>query len=148
MITFKQSIVGVLGNIGTTFSFFPLLPNFVHKLRGVVFSDFLKVHFSSNVVLDNRYPDQITIESGVIFATRSLVTAHSYIPKNNKVIGKKEIIKPVYIGKDVFIGANAIILPGTYLAKGYYIAAGAVVSGKFKKNCLLAGNPAIVKRKG
>ncbi|CAE19711.1 possible acetyltransferase [Prochlorococcus marinus subsp. pastoris str. CCMP1986] len=146
MITFKQSIVGILGNIATTFSFLPYLPNFIHKFRGVRFENFLKVHFSSNVILDNRYPDKIRIDKGVVFATGSLITAHSFVPKNNKVVGIKEIIKSVFIGKNVFIGAKAIILPGTHLEEGCYVAAGAVVSGKFKKNCLIAGNPAIIKR--
>tara|TARA_B100000242_G_scaffold267301_1_gene216684 strand:- start:172 stop:624 length:453 start_codon:yes stop_codon:yes gene_type:complete len=146
MITFRQSIVGILGNIATTFSFLPLFPNFIHKARGVRFEDFLKVHFSSNVILDNRYPEKIKIDKGVVFATGSLITAHSFVPKDNKVVGIKEIVKSVFIGKNVFIGAKAIILPGTYLEEGCYVAAGAVVSGKFKKDCLIAGNPAIVKR--
>ena len=147
MITFNQMIVGILGNIATQFSFIPFFPNILHKLRGVKFRNFLKVFFASNVVIDNRFPNQVTIESGVVFATGSIIIAHSFVPKNNTVIGKEEIIKSVYIGRNVFIGANAIILPGTHISDGCYVAAGAVVSGKFKKNCLIAGNPGIVKRK-
>ena len=39
-----------------------------------------------------------------------------------------------------------IILPGTYLDDGCYVAAGSVVKGRFGKDCLIAGNPAIVKK--
>ena len=146
MITLKQIIVGIVGFIATKLSFIPVLPNLLHTLRGVKFSNFLKVYFASEVFIDNRYPNKITIENGVVFATRSMVIAHSFIPNNNKVIGSKEVIKPVFIGKNVFIGANAIILPGTYLDEGCYVAAGSVVKGRFGKDCLIAGNPAIVKR--
>ena len=76
---------------------------------------FLKVHFSSNVILENRYPSKIRIDKGVVFASRSLISAHSFVLKNNKVVGVKEIVKSVFFGKNVFIGAKAIILPGTYI---------------------------------
>ena len=147
MISFKQLVVGILGLIATKFSFIPFLPNFLHNLRGVKFSNFLKVYFASEVFIDNRYPNKITIENGVVFATRSIVIAHSFVPNNNKVIGRKEVVKSVFIGNNVFIGANAIILPGTYLDEGCYVAAGSVVKGIFEKDCLIAGNPAIVKRR-
>ena len=146
MISLKQIIVRITGLIATKLSFIPFLPNFLHNLRGVRFSNFLKVYFASDVFIDNRYPNKITIENGVVFATRSIVIAHSFVPNNNNVIGKREVIKSVFIGKNVFIGANAIILPGTYLDDGCYVAAGSVVKGRFKKDCLIAGNPAIVKR--
>ena len=35
MITFKQVIVAILGNVATNFSFIPFFPNFIHKIRGV-----------------------------------------------------------------------------------------------------------------
>ena len=146
MISLKQIIIGIMGFIATKLSFIPLLPNLLHSLRGVRFSNFLKVYFASEVLIDNRYPNKITIENGVVFATRSIVIAHSFVPTNNKVIGANEIVKSVFIGKNVFIGANAIILPGTYLDDGCYVAAGSVVKGNFGKDCLIAGNPAIVKR--
>ena len=147
MITFKQIIVGILGNIASSVWFVPYLSNIIHKIRGVRFTNFFNVYFSRNVIIDNRYPSKITICSGVVFAPRSIVIAHSYVPRNNRVVGKQEIIKPVFIGKNIFIGANSIILPGTILDEGCYVAAGAVVSGKFEKNCLIAGNPAKVKRR-
>lgn len=55
--------------------------------------------------------------------------------------------KEIHIGKNCFIGCNAIILKGTILGDGCVVGAGAVVSGKFKDNCVIAGNPARVIRK-
>ena len=147
MITIKQIITGILGNIATSLWFIPFLSNFIHHIRGVNFTNPFKVFIARGVIIDNRYPNKIFIRSGVILATRSMIIAHSFVPKNNKVIGEKEVVKKIYIGENVFIGANSIILPGTIIGKGCYVAAGSIVSGKFKSDCLIAGSPAIVKRR-
>tara|TARA_B100000963_G_C22417883_1_gene576296 strand:- start:137 stop:583 length:447 start_codon:yes stop_codon:yes gene_type:complete len=146
MISSKHIVVGILGNVATTLSFLPFIPNFLHKIRGVKFANYLTVYFARDVIIDNRYPEQIFIDNGAVISSRSIVLSHSFIPRNNRVISKKEIIKSVYIGKNVFIGANSVILPGSYLGNGCYVGAGSVVSGRFERDCLVAGNPATVKR--
>lgn len=146
MISPKHVIVGFLGNVATTLSFFPFIPNFLHKIRGVKFANYLTVYFARDVIIDNRYPEQIFIDHGAVISSRSIVLSHSFIPRNNNVVSTQEIIKSVYIGKNVFIGANSVILPGSYLDDGCYVGAGSVVSGRFERDCLIAGNPAIVKR--
>lgn len=55
--------------------------------------------------------------------------------------------REIKIGKNCFIGCNAIILKGTVLGDGCVVGAGAVVTGKFKDNMVIAGNPARVIRK-
>ncbi len=52
--------------------------------------------------------------------------------------------KEIHIGKNCFLGCNSIILKGTVLGDGCVVGAGAVVSGKYEKNCVIAGNPARV----
>lgn len=63
--------------------------------------------------------------------------------------GDSEVVpsKEIHIGKNCFIGCNSIILKGTILGDGCVVGAGAVVSGKFKENCVIAGNPAKVIRR-
>lgn len=58
-------------------------------------------------------------------------------------IGTREVV----IGKDCFIGCNAIILKGSKIGDGCVIGAGAIVSGQFKENCIIVGNPAKVVNK-
>lgn len=50
--------------------------------------------------------------------------------------------KEIYIGRNCFIGCNTIILKGTKLGDNCVVGAGAVVSGDFRDNCVIAGNPA------
>lgn len=62
--------------------------------------------------------------------------------------GNSELVsgKDITIGKNCFIGCNSIILKGTVLGDGCVVGAGAVVAGKFRDNCVIAGNPAKVIR--
>ena len=147
MISFKQLIKGILGNIAYSLWFIPYASNLLHKFRGVKFEKINSVFIGRNVLIDNRYPQKIFISKDTVIAPMSIILAHSFVPKGNKVIGENEIVKNVFIGKGVFIGCNSILLPGTKLDDYCYVAAGSVVSGVFPPNSLIAGNPGRIKRK-
>ena len=53
----------------------------------------------------------------------------------------------VIIGADVWIGANATILPGVTIGNFCIVAAGAVVTKDVPSGVLVAGNPAVIKKK-
>ena len=148
MISFSTLIQGFIGNIASSLWFIPYGANILHKLRGVKFEKLYSVYIGRSVLIDNRYPQKIFIRKNTIIAPRSIILAHSFIPKGNKVVGEDEIVKEVIIGKGVFIGSNSIILPGSKLGDYCYVAAGSVVSGVFPPECLIAGNPGKIKRSG
>jgi acetyltransferase-like isoleucine patch superfamily enzyme len=52
------------------------------------------------------------------------------------------------IGHHCVIGGRAIILPGVTLGNHVFVAAGSVVTKDFPDNCMIAGNPARIVRKG
>jgi acetyltransferase-like isoleucine patch superfamily enzyme len=53
----------------------------------------------------------------------------------------------IEVGEGVWVGANATILGGAIIGAGSIVAAGSVVlAGEYPANCLLAGNPARVKK--
>jgi hypothetical protein len=54
-----------MGNFASAIWFFPFICKFLHSLRGIKFSDPKSVFISSNVVLDNRNPELISIGSDV-----------------------------------------------------------------------------------
>ena len=54
---------------------------------------------------------------------------------------------PVVIGDNVWIGANVTILPGVTIGDYVVVAAGAVVTKDVPSGVLVAGVPAIVKKR-
>ena len=56
--------------------------------------------------------------------------------------------KPIIIGDDVFIGAQSIILKGVTIGDRAIIGAGSVVTKDVPADCIAAGNPATLIRRG
>ena len=54
---------------------------------------------------------------------------------------------PVTIGNNVWIGAGVNILPGVTIGDNAVIAAGSVVTKDVPSDCVVAGNPAVVKKR-
>lgn len=62
----------------------------------------------------------------------------------NRLTGKR-----IVIGDRVWIGADAIVLAGSVIPSGCVVAAGSIVRSVFTdENCLIAGSPARVIRRG
>lgn len=53
----------------------------------------------------------------------------------------------VTIGDDCWIGGSAVILPGVTIGNRCIIAAGSVVKDNVPDDCMVAGNPAVVKKR-
>ncbi|MBR1461783.1 MAG: acyltransferase [Prevotella sp.] len=54
---------------------------------------------------------------------------------------------PVVIEDNVWVGANATILPGVTIGSMSVVAAGAIVTKDVPSGVLVAGNPAVIKKK-
>lgn len=59
----------------------------------------------------------------------------------------QEYAYPVTIGKDCWIGGGAIICPGVTIGDRCIVAAGSVVTRDVPDDSLVAGNPAVLKKK-
>ena len=59
----------------------------------------------------------------------------------------QEYAYPVTIGKDCWIGGGAIICPVVTIGDRCIVAAGSVVTRDVPDDSLVAGNPAVVKKK-
>lgn len=114
---------------------------------------YLRSHFGmdigDNVIIartahldKNINPKGIHIGDNTWLLRNSMVLAHDHCRGENGV-GK---LFDTYIGKNCVIGVNSIILPGVTIGDHCIVAAGAVVTKDVPSHCIVAGNPAEVKK--
>lgn len=60
---------------------------------------------------------------------------------------EKEYAYPITIGEDCWLGGNVTLLPGITIGNRCIVAAGSVVTKDVPDDCMVAGNPAIVKKR-
>ena len=53
----------------------------------------------------------------------------------------------IVVGEDCWIGGGSVICPGVTIGNRVVVAAGSVVAGDVPDDVLVAGNPAVVKRR-
>lgn len=114
-----------------------------------------------------RYPQHVTIGSGVSFGGRVAINALGPVTIGDDcmiafgcvlttathdpdlpLMKSRTLAKPISIGSNVWLGAKALILPGVTIADGVVVAAGAVVNRSIlTPNVIVAGVPARVVRK-
>lgn len=85
--------------------------------------------------------------STLAYGVSILTSANPHGPKNKLATLYPAMTAPVIIGDNVWVGANATILPGVTIGNFSIVAAGAVVIKDVPSGVLVAGNPAIVKKK-
>ena len=54
---------------------------------------------------------------------------------------------PIMIGEDAWLGSGVIVCPGVRIGKRCIVAAGSVVIRDVPDDCLVAGNPAVIKKR-
>ncbi|WP_036876610.1 acyltransferase [Xylanibacter oryzae] len=91
----------------------------------------------------------VTIGNNVNLAQNITVTAlnHNYSDPDVLIDKQGFTISAITISDDVWIGANAVILPGVTIGRHSVIAAGAVVTKDVLPNSLVAGVPAVIKKR-
>ncbi len=137
----------VLGHLATFFWFFPPFSKLLHKLRGVKFRNSSSVFISKGVLLDNKFPELITIDEDVWLTQGVTVLSHSSCSRLQTLhLNMLEVVGEVVIKRGVFIGVKSIVLPGVTLGEYCYIGAGSVVTTDIPPRTLAAGNPCRVVR--
>lgn len=89
--------------------------------------------------LDKTNPKGIHIDEESYIASGAIIFTHDF---------SRRIHRDTYIGKRCFIGSNAIIMCGIKIGDQCIIGSGAIVTKDVESNCIVAGNPASVIRKG
>lgn len=127
LITFRNKIFGLLGQYVLSNQFRVRL----FRCMGVEVGR--NVFIGKYCLIDDAFPDLISIEDNVNIAFGVTVVAHD--------ASKRKAAK-VLIRKGAYIGTGAIILPGVVVGKNAVVGAGAVVNRDVADGIQVGGVPA------
>jgi len=97
---------------------------------------------NQGAIIDNY----VTVGECSFINIGSTISHHSRIENNVFIAPGVSIAGYVNINEGVFIGTNATIIDCINIGENSIIAAGAVVIKDVPSNCLVAGNPAVIKK--
>ncbi len=127
--------------------YWPLPPNmrvWIHRRRGVKIGRNSMIGL--NVVLDNVFPNFITMGNNVSLAGQNNILCHS-TPFEHFSACTGSYVAPVIIEDNAWIAIGAIILPGVTVGRNSIVAAGAVVDADVPAFTMVGGVPAKVIRR-
>lgn len=128
-------------------------PNFISKLLGAlvpfIFPSKIRVYIlktvgvkvgqkvfvGRNCIIDDTFPELITIEDEVIISAGTIIFTHDASTPG-------EVVSPVLIKKGAYLGAGCIILPGVTIGEFSVVGAGAVVTKDVAPSTVVVGVPA------
>ena len=109
-----------------------------HRWRGVQIGK--KVEIGYFVLIDNVYPNLVTIEDGAVVTAMSTILSHDnaryYTVGGNVKLGRTTI------GKNAFIGIGAVVLPTVTVGEYSIVGPNSVVTKDIPPNRVYAGVPA------
>ena len=150
----KGSVISIGDNCSIKSSSLSNLIGLNHRTIIVTRTEEAKINIGNNVGVSGV---TIYARKGITIGDNTLIGGNVKIIDNdfhpieakarNEDIKEEIGTKPILIGKNCFIGCNVLILKGTILGDGCVVGAGAVVCGKFEKNSVIVGNPAVVIKK-
>jgi len=133
---FKKAL-GVLGLYAP-----PPLNRNIAYWRGVQFEELRTVWIGVRTLIDNEYPQLISIGKNVTISFDVDIIAHVEPPGSMQERFFRKYSAPVTIKSNVFIGARSVILPGVTIHEWSVVAAGSVVVKDVVSFAIVAGNPA------
>ncbi len=103
---------------------------------------------SGTNILDNAIiSNNVEIGMGCIIYYNAVVTHDCVINDFVEISPSVNLLGRCRIQSYTHIGANATILPGITIGKNVIVGAGSVVTKNITDNCIVAGVPAVIKRK-
>jgi acetyltransferase-like isoleucine patch superfamily enzyme len=98
-----------------------------------------------------NYGTSISAHQEVTIGKRCKIGHYVFMMDNNQhdVLDRTKLpaSSPIVVEDDVWIGAHSIILPGVRIGRHSVVGAGSIVTADVPPDCLVAGNPATIKRK-
>ena len=109
-----------------------------HRLRGVRIARSAEIGYF--VIIDNLYPEKVTIEENATVAARSTILSHD---ESKAYTGQgSEIVAETRVGRGAFIGVHCVVMPGVMIGAGSIVGAGSVVTREVPPGVIVVGVPA------
>jgi acetyltransferase-like isoleucine patch superfamily enzyme len=122
---------------------------FIYCLKGGSVQIGAGSSFEAEVRLQLHEPGRIVIGRDCLFSTNidvSISDMHSIVSETTGA--RLNPPADIVLDDHVWIGTRAMILKGSHVGRGSIVGACSVVTGAIEENCVAAGAPAKVKRKG
>lgn len=108
---------------------------------------FSHAEINSDCFIVAKAPITIGENSTLAYQVSLFTSAYPNGPHNKLSELYDKVREPIKIGKDCWIGARVTILPGVTIGDYVVIAAGSIVTHDIQSGVLVAGAPAVVKKK-
>jgi acetyltransferase-like isoleucine patch superfamily enzyme len=137
MASILKKVLGVAGLYAP-----PPMNKLLARLRGVKLLDPRTTWIGVRTLIDNEFPELVTIGSNVTISFDVNIIAHNEPPLSMQQRFMPCTQKRVEIKSNVFIGARAVILPGVTIHEWAVVGAGSVVTRDVPQYAIVVGNPA------
>jgi len=109
-----------------------------HRARGVRVGPDVEIGYL--VIIDNLYPELVTIEAGATISARSTILAHDEAMQYTD--RGPDRIAPTVVKERAFIGVHCVLLPGVTIGERAIVGAGSVVTRDVAAMATVVGAPA------
>ncbi len=107
-----------------------------------------KTFIGHDTFISGGYDSRVEIGCSCDISSRvSIITGTHEIDSDGERIAGEGYSKDIVIKNGVWIGANSVVLPGVTIGEKSIVAAGSVVTKNVPPGVLVAGNPAVVKKR-
>ncbi len=114
---------------------------YIHRWRGVRFSDPKTCFVGEDVYFDDLYPELIRVGRNVIITEGAKILSHFL--EVDQMSGCLRFYQgEVIIGDDVFIGTNVVISKPVTIGEGAVLGAGSVITRNVPPYVIMGGAPA------
>ena len=109
----------------------------LYSLLGVQLArDSNEIFIAREVLIDNDFPELITIDEGAVITWRVIMICHEMLKEDTHSLGR------IHIKRKAIIGSGSIIMPGVTIGEYAVVLPGSVVTDSVPDHVTVAGNPA------
>lgn len=147
IVKYKQFVYVILGvkKADKECEFFIGAPKLIGDYSNLFMHDNSEIERNCFILAKEKI--EIGVNSTLAYGVTVLTGADPNGPRNKLSALYPPKKAPVIIGDDCWIGANAIILPGVTIGNCCVVASGSVVTKDVPSGVLVAGNPAVIKKR-